>query len=80
MARKKKQEGKIYESHDKTFTVEVVAVPGGLLYITAHHVWHQFQVAFVKHDNVPEQVKSYIDYEKAFKFLTGDEGEEHEAN
>lgn len=56
-------------------SVEAIKVPGGVLYVTAHHQWGQINTTFVKDDNIQkvEQKRPHIDYEKAFKFLTNTE-------
>lgn len=53
-------------------TVEGVAVPGGVLYVTIHHQWRTMNSTFVKHENVISGPKP-VDYVKAYKFLHPEE-------
>lgn len=61
------------ENGDVTFSVDALQVPGGVLYITAHHGFGAMNTVFVKDENIIKQKPSEIDYEKAYKFLTDTE-------
>lgn len=59
-------------------SVDAIKVPGGCLYITAHHQWGQINTVFVTDEDVMKQATGgmsipKIDYEKAYKFLTNTE-------
>ena len=62
-------------------TVDAIKVPGGVLYITAHHQWGQINSTFVKSENIikePKEPKNG-DPEKIWEFLGPKEPVEEEA-
>jgi hypothetical protein len=60
------------DQDEMILTVEGVAVPGGVLYVTIHHKWMCMNSTFVKHENVVSGPKP-VDYVKAYEFLHPEE-------